>query len=69
MRRALSSTGGNYRAVVQLFGMDAQDYKKMLNFLAAHDCVVDYREFRQGTQQESLIPQALAAERSKALAG
>jgi DNA-binding NtrC family response regulator len=69
IRRALSSTGGNYRAVVQLFGMEPQDYKKLLNFLAAHDCVVDYREFRQGTQPEPGIPLTARGDRSKALAG
>jgi DNA-binding NtrC family response regulator len=46
-RRALASTGGNYRAVLQLFGMEQQDYKRLMNFLAAHDCAIDYREFRQ----------------------
>jgi DNA-binding NtrC family response regulator len=46
-RRALATTGGNYRAVLQLFGMEPQDYKRLMNFLAAHDCAVDYREFRQ----------------------
>ena len=46
-RRALAATGGNYRAVLQLFGMEAQDYKRLMNFLAAHDCAIDYREFRQ----------------------
>ena len=49
VRRGLSATAGNYRAVVQLFGMPSSDYKKVLNFLAAHDCMVDYREFRQGS--------------------
>jgi transcriptional regulator with PAS, ATPase and Fis domain len=51
VRRGLSVTGGNYRAAVQLFGMPSTDYKKVLNFLAAHDCVVDYREFRQGSPE------------------
>jgi DNA-binding NtrC family response regulator len=46
-RRALATTGGNYRAVLQLFGMEPQDYKRLMNFLAAHDCAIDYREFRQ----------------------
>ncbi len=49
VRRGLSATSGNYRAVVQLFGMPSSEYKKVLNFLAAHDCMVDYREFRQGS--------------------
>jgi len=46
LRRALEATGGSYRTVLQLFGMGADDYKKLMNFLAAHECVVDYREFR-----------------------
>ena len=66
MRRGLAATGGNYRAVVQLFGMEPQDYKKLLNFLAAHECVVDYREFRQVSQD--LLKPASAGERPIALA-
>ena len=50
IRRGLAMTGGNYRGVLQLFGMESQDYKKLMNFLAAHDCVVDYREFREVKQ-------------------
>jgi hypothetical protein len=26
--------------------MDQRDYKRFLNFLAAHDCGVDFRQFR-----------------------
>jgi transcriptional regulator with PAS, ATPase and Fis domain len=47
IRRGLAATGGNYRGVLQLFGMESQDYKKLMNFLAAHDCIVNYREFRE----------------------
>jgi len=47
IRRGLATTGGNYRALLQLFGLESQDYKRLMNFLAAHECVVDYREFRQ----------------------
>jgi transcriptional regulator with PAS, ATPase and Fis domain len=46
IRRGLSSTSGNYRGLLQLFGMEQQDYKRLLNFLAAHDCIIDFREFR-----------------------
>jgi DNA-binding NtrC family response regulator len=48
MRRGLAATGGNYRAVLNLFGMRDEDYKRLLNFLSAHDCVVDFRPFRSG---------------------
>jgi transcriptional regulator with PAS, ATPase and Fis domain len=46
VRRGLAETGGNYRALLKLFGMGRGDYKRFLNFLAAHDCSVDFREFR-----------------------
>jgi transcriptional regulator with PAS, ATPase and Fis domain len=44
--RGLSVTWGSYRGLLQRFGMQSEDYKRFLNFLAAHDCVLDYREFR-----------------------
>jgi len=44
--RGLTEAGGNYRAVLPLLGIAADDYKKFLNFLAAHDCAVDYKQFR-----------------------
>jgi DNA-binding NtrC family response regulator len=46
LRRGLATTRGNYRAVLTLFGMPETDYKKFMNFLAAHECVVDFREYR-----------------------
>jgi transcriptional regulator with PAS, ATPase and Fis domain len=49
MRRGLRTTTGSYRALVPLFGMEARDYKRLLNFLAAHDCNVDPRPFRKRT--------------------
>lgn len=48
VKRALAATCGNYRAAVRLLGMPEQDYKRFLNFLASHDCCVDFREFRTG---------------------
>ena len=48
VKRGLSTTCGNYRALVKLFRMPPKDYKRFLNFLAAHDCRVDFREFRTG---------------------
>jgi DNA-binding NtrC family response regulator len=46
--RGLQRTQGNYRALMQLFGMPPSDYKRFHNFLSTHDCKVDYRAFRQG---------------------
>ena len=33
---------------MNLFGMTSADYQRFHNFLAAHECKVDYREFRTG---------------------
>ena len=49
VRRGLSTTRGNYRSLLRLFGMPASDYKRFLNFLAAQDCNVDFRAYRNGT--------------------
>ncbi len=49
VRRGLTTTRGNYRSLLRLFGLPAADYKRFLNFLAAHDCNVDFRAFRAGT--------------------
>jgi hypothetical protein len=49
VRRGLSATRGSYRAVVELFGIQAADYKRFMNFLSTHDCRPDYREFRRAT--------------------
>jgi transcriptional regulator with GAF, ATPase, and Fis domain len=46
MRRGLATTRGNYRSLLKLFAMADADYKRFMNFLAAHDCVVDFRPFR-----------------------
>jgi transcriptional regulator with PAS, ATPase and Fis domain len=49
VRRGLAATRGNYRTMLKLFGMSSRDYKRFLNFLAAHGCRADFREFRNGT--------------------
>jgi transcriptional regulator with PAS, ATPase and Fis domain len=59
VRCGLSATEGNYRSLLKLFGMPARDYKRFLNFLAAHDCRVDFREFRSGFSDE--VPKASVA--------
>jgi transcriptional regulator with GAF, ATPase, and Fis domain len=50
VRKGLANAGGNYRAMLPLFGIVPGDYKRFLNFLAAHDCMVDYRRFRASRQ-------------------
>ena len=56
VRRGLSTTRGNYRALLKLFGMSSQDYKRFLNFLAAHECGADFRAFRHGTAEAQRPP-------------
>jgi transcriptional regulator with PAS, ATPase and Fis domain len=46
IRKGLSTTKGSYRGLLELFGLEDNDYKRLLNFLAAHDCAIDFREFR-----------------------
>jgi len=46
IRKGLGTSKGSYRGLLQLFGLDEGDYKRLLNFLAAHDCSIDFREFR-----------------------
>ena len=51
VRRGLAVTRGNYRTLLKLFGMSPADYKRFLNFLSAHDCRADFREFRNGVPE------------------
>ncbi|NOT25179.1 MAG: sigma 54-interacting transcriptional regulator [Acidobacteria bacterium] len=76
VRRGLATTRGNYRALLRLFGMSNEDYKRFLNFLAAHDCRADFREFRNGTPEVVRRPQLVlppspkaSPDRDKTLAG
>ncbi len=50
VHRALALAGGNYRGTLKLLGIDQGDYKRFLNFLKAHHCVVDFRQYRPGRQ-------------------
>jgi DNA-binding NtrC family response regulator len=61
VRRGLAVTNGNYRALLKLFGMEEKDYKRFLNFLATHDCSVDYRVFRRGLAQDNRIVSPVSA--------
>jgi transcriptional regulator with PAS, ATPase and Fis domain len=48
IRRGLQTTRGSYRGLLALFNMDPQDYQRFHNFLTAHGCKVEYRDFRNG---------------------
>ena len=51
LRRGLTVSCGNYRSLLQLFRIPGADYKRFMNFLAAHDCGLDYREFRTSNME------------------
>ena len=59
VRRGLSATNGNYRALLPLFGIDQADYFRFHNFLTAHNCKVDYRSYRHGVAAEPSRPAQL----------
>ena len=46
VRRGLRESQGRYKSMLTLFGMPSQDYRRFMNFLAAHGCGVGVREFR-----------------------
>ena len=48
VRLGLRESRGRYKAMLTLFGMPATDYRRFMNFLAAHGCGVGVREFREG---------------------
>ena len=56
IRRGLRASAGSYRAMLALFHLDGADYKRFLNFLSAHDCRVDFREFRSARPAPSPLP-------------
>ena len=46
VRRGLRESRGRYKSLLKLFGLPSRDYRRFMNFLAAHDCSVGFREFR-----------------------
>ena len=69
VRRGLRATRGSYRGLLPLFGMSPQDYQRFHNFLAAHECKVDYREFRTGQaeperRRRTVLPELPATARA-----
>jgi hypothetical protein len=58
----LEHTNGNYRLVVALFNMPAEDYKRFLGFLRKHNCHLPFQRFRTvaGRSQAATRPVAVA---------
>src|SRR5262249_12691163 len=50
----LRETHGFYRALIALFNMPGDDYKRFMNFLDSHDCKVPPKDYRTGRRTERL---------------
>ena len=64
VRRGLRESRGRYKAMLTLFGMSSGDYRRFMNFLAAHDCGVAVREFRKGEslpEAPAMLPPSFSA--------
>jgi transcriptional regulator with PAS, ATPase and Fis domain len=48
IQRGLATTRGSYRALLPLFHLGRDDYKRFLNFLGTHECQVNVQPFRSG---------------------
>ena len=61
VRRGLRESRGRYKSLLTLFGMPSRDYRRFMNFLAAHDCSVAFREFRGTRRSDRLVGGASVA--------
>jgi transcriptional regulator with PAS, ATPase and Fis domain len=59
VRKGLERTSGNYKVMVELFNMPADDYKRFLGFLRKYQCHMPFQQFRSA---------ALSREASRAAA-
>jgi transcriptional regulator with GAF, ATPase, and Fis domain len=58
----LTATSGSYRGMVALFGLPLSDYKRFMNTLTTHECLVDFRPFRAcNNASEGLADRAVRA--------
>src|SRR5258708_21147053 len=45
VRRGLDETHGSYRALLRIFNLPDEDYKRVLSFLRQHDCHVPFQRY------------------------
>jgi transcriptional regulator with PAS, ATPase and Fis domain len=46
VQKGLQAATGNYRVVTRLFNVAPSEYKRFLNFLRKHECLLPYRDYR-----------------------
>ena len=51
VRKGLERTSGNYKVMVELFNMPADDYKRFLGFLRKYQCHMPFQQFRSAATQ------------------
>jgi transcriptional regulator with PAS, ATPase and Fis domain len=58
VHRGLRQTSGNYRMLVELFGMPPSDYKRFLSFLRKYNCQMPFQQFRSAASAEQTAEEA-----------
>lgn len=61
VRGGLEETRGNYKALVQLFNMPPNDYKRFLNFLRKYGCHMPFQRFRMAPVRPGLVSDIVAS--------
>ena len=63
VRRGLRESRGRYKSLLKLFGMPSRDYRRFMNFLAAHGCGVDSANFAEAPAESRDRPAAVRGAR------
>ena len=64
--QGLQKTKGSYRMVSQLLNLPPTDYKRFMNFLQKHDCVIPFQGFRVVNAARDRVPEAPPARHAAA---
>jgi transcriptional regulator with PAS, ATPase and Fis domain len=55
VRKGLERTSGNYKVMVELFNMPADDYKRFLGFLRKYQCHMPFQQFRSAATSREAV--------------
>ena len=61
VRKGLERTSGNYKVMVELFNMPADDYKRFLGFLRKYQCHMPFQQFRSASTSRDVGRQPVTA--------
>ena len=59
--QSLEKTKGSYRMIAQLLNLPPTDYKRFMNFLQKHDCVIPFQGFRMVNAARDRVPELPAS--------